>query len=191
PTTQEVSVGYRYLKEAMREQSTRLALIDNVPTVTPTSDGHVFQDRSGGTEASAYYIDDKIDVGNWTVTPGIRFEHINTDWRDRPVLDANGRPVPENKRSVTSNEALPALSVMYHLSDAWKLFANYETSFGSLQYFQLGQGGVGNETANGLEAEKAKTYEIGTRYDDGHFAGELTAFYIDFDDELQYISNDV
>ena len=65
------------------------------------------------------------------------------------------------------------------------------TSFGSLQYFQLGQGGKGDSTANGLEPEKAKTYEIGTRYDDGHFAGELTAFYIDFDDELQYISNEV
>ncbi|HDS1058499.1 TonB-dependent receptor [Pseudomonas putida] len=191
PTTQEVSVGYRYLKEAMREQSTRLALIDNVPTVTPTSDGHVFQDRSGGTEASAYYIDDKIDVGNWTITPGVRFEHINTDWGDRPVLDANNRPVAEKKRSITSNEPLPALSVMYHVSDAWKVFANYETSFGSLQYFQLGQGGSGNSTANGLEPEKAKTYEIGTRYDNGGFAGELTAFYIDFDDELQYISNDV
>lgn len=50
PTTQEVSVGYRYLKEAMHEQSTRLALINNVPTVTPGSDGHVFQDRTGGTE---------------------------------------------------------------------------------------------------------------------------------------------
>ncbi|MCW2268025.1 TonB-dependent siderophore receptor [Pseudomonas sp. JUb96] len=191
PTTQEVSVGYRYLKEAMHEQSTRLALIDNVPTVTPTSDGHVFQDRTGGTEASAYYIDDKIDVGNWTITPGIRFEHINTDWRDRPVLGANGVPVQEKNRSITSNEPLPALSVMYHLSDEWKLFANYETSFGSLQYFQLGQGGTGDQTANGLEPEKAKTYEVGTRYNNGTWGGELTAFYIDFDDELQYISNDI
>ncbi|WP_420793785.1 TonB-dependent siderophore receptor [Pseudomonas fontis] len=191
PVTQEVSVGYRYLKEAMHEQTSRLALVNNVPTVTPTSDGHVYQDRTGGTEASAYYIDDKIDVGNWTITPGIRFEHINTDWRDRPVPGVNYVPVPEKNRSISSNEPLPALSVMYHLSDAWKLFANYETSFGSLQYFQLGQGGNGDSTANGLEPEKAKTYEIGTRYSDGTWGGELTAFYIDFDDELQYISNDV
>lgn len=191
PATQEVSVGYRYLKEAMHEQSSRLALINNVPTVTPTSDGHVFQDRTGGTEASAYYIDDKIDIGNWTITPGVRFEHINTDWNDRAVRGTNGVPVQAKSRSVTSNEPLPALSVMYHLSDAWKLFANYETSFGSLQYFQLGQGGNGDQTANGLEAEKAKTYEIGTRYDNGDWGGELTAFYIDFDDELQYISNDI
>lgn len=191
PTTQEVSVGYRYLKEAMHEQASRLELIDNVPVETPTSDGHVYQDRTGGTEASAYYIDDKIDVGNWTVTPGIRFEHINTDWHDRPVLGTNGVPVQEKKRSVSSDEPLPALSVMYHLSDEWKLFANYETSFGSLQYFQLGQGGSGDQMANGLEPEKAKTYEVGTRYNNGTWGGELTAFYIDFDDELQYISNDV
>jgi Fe(3+) dicitrate transport protein len=191
PTTQEVSVGYRYLKEAMHEEASRVALVNNEPVVRPGSDGHVYQDRTGGTEANSVYIDDKIDVGNWTVTPGIRFEHISTDWHDRPVLDTAGKPVPEKKRSIESNEPLPALSVMYHMSEAWKLFANYETSFGALQYFQLGQGGIGNEPANGLQPEKAKTYEIGTRYNDDVWGGEVTLFYIDFDDELQYISNDV
>ncbi|AWY40277.1 TonB-dependent siderophore receptor [Pseudomonas putida] len=191
PTTQEVSVGYRYLKEGMHEQASRLALNGaNEPVVTKTSDGHVYQDRTGGTEAHAAYIDNKIDVGNWTITPGVRFEHIQTEWHDRPVLDTAGKPVPEKRRSIESNEPLPALSVMYHMSEAWKLFANYETSFGALQYFQLGQGGVGNETANGLEPEKAKTYEIGTRYNDDVWGGEVTLFYIDFDKELQYISND-
>nr|WP_256356834.1 TonB-dependent receptor [Pseudomonas sp. PDM32] len=191
PTTQEVSVGYRYLKEAMHEEASRVALVNNEPVVRPGADGHVYQDRTGGTEANSVYVDNKIDVGNWTVTPGIRFEHINTDWHDRPVLDNAGKPVPEKKRSIESNEPLPALSVMYHMSEAWKLFANYETSFGALQYFQLGQGGIGNEPANGLQPEKAKTYEIGTRYNDDVWGGEVTLFYIDFDDELQYISNDV
>lgn len=191
PTTQEASVGMRYLKEGMHEQASRLALVNNQPVVRPGSDGHVYQDRTGGTEATAFYIDDKIDVGNWTITPGIRFENIRTEWHDRPVAGTNGVPVQEKRREINSNEPLPALSLMYHLSDAWKLFANYETSFGSLQYFQLGQGGAGDQTANGLNPEKAKTYEIGTRYNDEVWGGELTAFYIDFSDELQYISNDV
>ena len=189
-TTQEVSVGYRYLKEAMHEEASRVALANNEPVIRPGADGHVYQDRTGGTEANSVYVDNKIDVGKWTVTPGIRFEHISTDWHDRPVLDNAGKPVPEKKRSIESNEPLPALSVMYHISEEWKLFANYETSFGSLQYFQLGQGGTGNETANGLEPEKAKTYEFGTRYNDDVWGGEVTLFYIDFDKELQYISND-
>ena len=191
PVTQEVGVGYRYLKEAMHEQASQLELVDNRPVSTPKGDGHVYQDRTGGTEASAFYIDDKIDVGNWTVTPGIRFERISTHWHERPVIGLNGSAVEEKRRSIDSNEALPALSVMYHLSDAWKLFANYETSFGSLQYFQLGQGGVGNQPAAGLKPEKAKTYEVGTRYDNGAWGGEVTLFYIDFADELQYISKDV
>lgn len=191
PTTQEVSVGYRYLKEGMHEQASRVALVNNQPVQTPSSDGHVYQDRTGGTEANAFYVDNKIDVGNWTLTPGIRFEDISTEWHDRPVLDTSGKPVQEKRRSTDSHEPLPALSVMYHMSDAWKLFANYETSFGALQYFQLGQGGSGDQTASGLNPEKAKTYEIGTRYNDDAWGGEVTLFYIDFDDELQYISNDV
>ncbi|WP_228723631.1 TonB-dependent siderophore receptor [Pseudomonas tohonis] len=192
-TTHEVGVGYRYLKEAMHEEASRLALVGNVPVATPgvSADGHAYQDRTGGTEANAFYIDDKVDVGNWTVTPGIRFERISTDWHDRPVVGTNGVRVQEKHRSKDYNEPLPAISVMYHLSDAWKLFANYETSFGSLQYFQLGQGGSGDSAAAGLEPEKAKTYEVGTRYDTEGWGGEVTLFYIDFDHELQYISNDI
>ncbi|AOE85329.1 amino acid ABC transporter substrate-binding protein [Pseudomonas sp. TCU-HL1] len=192
-STHEVGVGYRYLKEAMHEETSRVRLVNNVPTPTrgPSADGHVYQDRTGGTEANAFYLDDKIDIGSWTITPGIRFESINTDWHDRPVRGTNGVPVQEKNRSKDYNEPLPAISVMYHLSDAWKLFANYETSFGSLQYFQIGQGGVGDNPANGLEPEKAKTYEVGTRYNSQTWGGEATLFYIDFDHELQYISNDV
>jgi Fe(3+) dicitrate transport protein len=80
---------------------------------------------------------------------------------------------------------------MYHLSDSWKLFANANTSFGSLQYFQLTRGGSGGQPAPGLEPEKAKTYEIGTRYDDTVVKAELTAFYIDFNNQLQYINNTI
>ena len=191
PSTQEVSVGYRYLKEGMHEEATSLNLVNNVPTPGGQSDGHVYQDRTGGTEANAFYIDNKIDIGKWTITPGIRFEDIRTEWHDRPVVALNGKRTEEKRREVHNNEPLPALSVMYHVSDAWKLFANYETSFGSLQYFQLGQGGTGDQTANGLNPEKAKTYEVGTRYNDSVWGGEVTLFYIDFSDELQYVSNDV
>ena len=78
------------------------------------------------------------------------------------------------------SEPLPSLNLMYHLSDAWKLFANANTSFGSIQYFQLSQD-------SDLQGEKAYTYELGTRYDDGLLNGELTLFRIDFDDQLELV----
>lgn len=98
PSTQEVSLGYRYLKEGMHEQATSLNLVNNVPTPGGQNDGHVYQDRTGGTEANAFYIDNKIDIGKWTITPGIRFEDIKTTWHDRPVVALNGVRTQEKSR---------------------------------------------------------------------------------------------
>ncbi len=35
------------------------------------------------TDAHAVYIDDRIAYGNWRVTPGVRFEHIETEPREQ------------------------------------------------------------------------------------------------------------
>ncbi|UVJ46508.1 TonB-dependent siderophore receptor [Pseudomonas sp. LS1212] len=184
-TSHEVGVGYRYIDEGMHEttKSSPAYLADGgSPYTRPMT---VTADNTGGTEAHSVYIDDKINVGNWTVTPGLRYERVRTTWHSR---------IKGLNREVNYNEPLPSLNVMYHLSDEWKLFANYNTSFGSLQYFQVGQdpsgGTYGNEVGPGLEPEKAKTYEVGTRYNNGVWGGEVTLFRIDFDSQLQYVKQD-
>jgi Fe(3+) dicitrate transport protein len=183
----EVGVGYRYVDEGMHESTERGATYlrdGGDPYSAPFS---VTADNTGGTEAHSLYIDDRIDVGDWTVTPGLRYERVRTTWHSR----VNGY-----QREVNYLEPLPSLNVMYHLSDEWKLYANYNTSFGSLQYFQLGQDpgaplpSYGNEVGPGLEPEKAHTYEVGTRYDNGAWSGEVTLFRIEFDSQLQYAKQD-
>lgn len=174
PTTQEIGIGYRYLKEAMNERASQLALVDNVPTVRPGSDGHTYQDRTGGTEASAFYIDDKIDVGNWTITPGIRYEKIDSEQKNL---------LKNSKDSGRYNASLPALNVIYHLTPSWNLYANTEGSFGTVQYSQMGKA----VRSGDIEPEKARTWELGSRYDDGILRAELGAFLINFDN--QYESN--
>lgn len=57
-------------------------------------------------------------------------------------------------------------------------------SFGPQQYSHLAS------TTDGLHPEKAKTYEIGTHYEGDALSGELTAFFIDFDQEL-YLSRNI
>ncbi|MEC3764051.1 TonB-dependent receptor family protein [Cupriavidus sp. SS-3] len=166
----EVSVGYRFLREASDEQAARTAFYPPGSLDPTTLPSPVYQWRTGGTTANAVYIDDTINVGNWTITPGLRYEFI------RSYVTDNFSGV---RRDVSSNEPLPSLAVMYHVSDQWKLFANAGVSFGPLQYFQIAQ------TTNGLTPEKAKTYEIGTHFNANGWGGELTLFNIDFDDELQ------
>jgi Fe(3+) dicitrate transport protein len=179
----EVTLGYRYLNETQDEKAYRSDWYDPASTWSaPDSKQNYYQHTSGGTAANAFYIDDAINVGNWTITPGLRYESIRTHVRDS---------FADIDRQKSYSEPLPSLNVMYHLSDSWKLFANANTSFGSLQYAQLTRGGNHGQPAPGLKPEKARTYEIGTRYDDTVLKAELTAFYIDFDNQLQYINNTV
>lgn len=176
----EITFGYRYLNETADEKAYRSGWYQTGSQGSRPDTGDYYQHTSGGTEAHAIYIDDTINAGNWTIIPGLRYENINIH------LDDGFR---NQYRSKSYSEPLPALSVIYHIDEQWKIFANTGSSFGSLQYFQLNTGGAGNDPANGLSAEKAHNYEVGTRFDDGLLSAEATVFYIDFNDQLQYIEN--
>ncbi|MBS0452883.1 MAG: TonB-dependent siderophore receptor [Proteobacteria bacterium] len=175
---QEVSVGYRYLREDTSETATRSTYYTPRPGFDARSLAQpAYQTSQGGTTANAFYIDDRIDFGNWTVTPGVRYESINTH-NDVTNL-SNGAVTSTLYPTADANEVLPTLSVLYRVNEGWALFANAGESFGPQQYAQLAQ------STNGLHPEKATTYEVGTHYKSQAMSGELTLFNIDFDEELQ------
>ncbi|WP_454848582.1 TonB-dependent receptor family protein [Rhizobium binxianense] len=175
--TQEVTIGYRYLWEESSEVAARTGFYNRASGIDPTDlPMNTYQTSEGGTIAHAFYIDDKIEFGNWTVTPGIRYEIISTH---NDVTNLSGGTVtsalyPE----VEAREALPTVSVAYQINDSWSVFGNVGVSFGPQQYSQLAS------TTDGLHPEKATTYEIGTHYEGDNWSAELTAFNIDFDKEL-------
>ena len=77
--------------------------------------------------------------------------------------------------------ALPALNVLYRLDEGWNLYANTEGSFGSVQYSQMP-----NRVRQGLvKPEKARTWELGTRYAQGMVRGEIGAFLINFNNQYE------
>lgn len=176
---QEVSVGYRYLKESSSEVALRTAYYNPATManamalpITP------YQTSQGGTTAHAFYIDDRIDIGNWTITPGVRYESINS-FNNVSNLGADGSTVTSQLfPKAEARELLPTLSVLYRMNAQWSLFANAGKSFGPQQYAQLAQ------TERGLHPESAKTYEVGTHYNSPVLNAELTLFNIDFDKEL-------
>ena len=171
PTSHEVGVGYRYINEAGHELRYRTPIASNeLPTTSSRND----RDTRGGTQANAIFIDDRIDIGKWTITPGIRYEMIESQQTNN---------LTNVKYQGDYNTALPALNVLYHLSDEWNLYANTEGSFGSVQYSQMP-----NRVSSGeVKPEKARTWELGTRYDNGNLRAEIGAFLINFDN--QYESN--
>lgn len=175
---QEVSVGFRYLREQASEVAARTGYYTPSPLENAYSRTQApYQTSAGGTIAHAFYIDDRIDFGNWTVTPGVRYESFRS--HNDVFTVANNRVTNAIYPKIESNEVLPTLSVLYRASERWTLFANAGVSFGPQQYAQLAQ------STTSLHPEKAKTYEIGTKYKGEAWSGELTLFNINFDKELQ------
>ncbi|WP_241027362.1 TonB-dependent siderophore receptor [Variovorax sp. RKNM96] len=175
---QEVSVGFRYLREQASEVAARTGYYTPSPLENAYSRTQApYQTSTGGTIAHAFYIDDRIDFGNWTVTPGVRYESFRS--HNDVYTVANNRITNAIYPKIESNEVLPTLSVLYRMSERWSLFANAGVSFGPQQYAQLAQ------STTSLHPEKAKTYEIGTKYKGEAWSGELTLFNINFDKELQ------
>lgn len=164
-TTNDVTVGYRYLRERGTDTVIDQSISTGVQKTTSLAEN--------STDAQALYLDDKIAFGSWRVTPGVRFEHIESVREDR--LNASN---PD--RVVTNNKPLPSLNVSYLLNPSATLFANYGTSFGAVQNTQLN-----TPQANELKPELARTIEAGARWSDKKLSAEVTAFQIRFDNQIQ------
>lgn len=180
----EITVGYRYLEENSKEFSGRTANFNTQngvvgPFIPRTS-------SQGGTTAHAIYIDNRFEMGPWSITPGLRFESIksNNDF----TAYINGVAVNTVNPKIKSDEFLPNLAVNYSVNDQWNIFANAGVSFGPLQYNQLAavntNSNLAISTIGGLQPEKSNNYEIGTKYLGNGLRAELTLFYLDFDKEL-------
>ena len=177
----EFTIGYRYLDEDSSEFSGRSS---TYALNAPVTEIKARITSEGGTKAHAIYADNRFDLGNWVITPGLRFESIET--HNNFTAYNQGVAVNTVSPKIDSDEFLPSLSVMYKATDNWNIFANAGVSFGPQQYNQLArlEGGVAQSTTDGLHPEKSNNYEIGTKYLGNGLNAELTAFYLDFKKEL-------
>lgn len=161
--THDVTVGYRYLRERGDDNN-------YVQTVATGANGATTT-FINSTDAHAAYIDDRIALGAWRVTPGVRYEKISSTRND-----VNGKA----SFGTDNNKALPSLNVAYLVNRALTVFANYTTSFGAVQNTQLN-----SQTPNNpLTPELAKTAELGARWKSASVSAEVTAFKLKFDNQI-------
>lgn len=167
----EIGVGHRYVSESSEELRYKVPLsLGRNPTSSDPFDRHT----KGDTKANAFFVDDRISVGAWTIVPGLRYERIRSGQSNL----INGK-----RDDVSYNTLLPALNVTYALSDQWNLYASADSSFGTVQYSKMSTA----VTSGSAKPEKGRAYEIGTRYDDGSLQLAAGLFLINFSN--QYDSN--
>ncbi len=169
---QEVSVGYRYLDEKGREQRFRKS---NIPAFGNPDDfmAHINRDNSNTTRAHSLYVDDKIEVGGWTVTPGVRFERVTMERTNN---------LSGFEEVLKFSESLPSVNALYAYSSQVNLFASYNESFTTMTYAQLNR----RDELDNISPERSRIYELGARFHGEAMNLEATLFMIRFDDIIQY-----
>ncbi len=135
--------------------------------------------RVAGAEAMSFHIYDRIEWGNWAVTPGLRYEDMEltrTRWEDRPgqTTDPSSRDL-SNFRDARSNSIdvwIPGVGVNYALSDSLSIFGGVHKGFSA------------PGSSPGAREEESTNFELGLRFARGRTTGDITAFRTDYDNLL-------
>ncbi|MEX2523754.1 MAG: TonB-dependent receptor [Gammaproteobacteria bacterium] len=128
--------------------------------------------RADRADAVAFFIQDKIEFGNWWLTPGFRYETIDYERANF----AAGTVTPESLDVMGGS-----IAGGYDVTDEWQVFGGVNFGFSPPS-----PGGA----ISGLEEETSIGYELGTRYAgrDGALIAEGVGFYTSFED-LIVVSN--
>jgi len=122
----------------------------------------------GEAKAQAYWLADRMTLGNWTIMPILRHERIKT----KANLVDNATPAQIAARNHNSlHKTLPGLGVNYALGDDWTILAGVHKGFAP----------PGNGVSSGTGGEESTNVEGGVRWRQGNVGVDAIAFYSDYD----------
>ena len=135
--------------------------------------------RIQAAEAISVHLYDRMLMGDWTITPGVRFEGIDqqrTRYETRSDQTANpASRAATNLRDFRENDTdvwLPGIGVSYGFTKALMIFGGAHKGF------------TAPSNAPGVKEEEALNYELGVRFAKGGWHAEAALFYSDYDNLL-------
>ncbi|OXY80671.1 TonB-dependent siderophore receptor [Oceanimonas doudoroffii] len=166
-----IMLGGRYVREEVEFDINRLTLADG-------NYNDELRDWDFATNAYAAYVSDTISLldDRLSITPGIRYEEVRTDWVDEK---AGSNLTDSNNVSAW----LPGLTVGLQATDKVFLFANAQRSLVPVQTAQVVREGE-------FDNETAWNYELGARWQPySNLQTTATLFRIDYEDQIQHNRN--
>lgn len=120
-------------------------------------------------QALAVHIYDRIEFGNWVLTPGLRFEDIQQQ-RTR-FNDGESRTFRDDRENDTQ-VILPGLGALYKIDDNFTLVAGAHKGF------------TAPSNSPDVREEEAINYELGFRFANNKLNAEAIYFLSDYDNLL-------
>ena len=125
--------------------------------------------RVSSAEALSLFVDTEFRTGNWILTPGLRYEDIDTERLDFATDDPTRAAGPTRVRNNSLSVLIPGMGALYELSDNWRLLAGVHKGF--------------NPPSPGSSAkeEESINLEVGTRFAGERLNVEAIYFMNDYD----------
>lgn len=152
-------------------------LYDPNADVAGPSYGFNGANSQGKTNTEAAYLFDTMKFGTqWQVNAGVRFDHYNTDFNSTVACSATRAPlcgnlpvgtvVPGVNSSVSGNLPNYKLGILYKPAANGSIYANFAVSQEPPGGTTLTLSSAANSADNpNLDPQKARTAEIGTKWD--------------------------
>ena len=162
----QAEIGIRIMDEEMVDQQI------NATRANPRS-GTIGADRVDSAVSYALFVQNRFDVTDrLSITPGLRIENYEQKRRDRRNSANDGRS--------SNTEYLPGVGATYRLSAEAQLYGSVYKAFSPPLNSQSIVTGVDQQ----LDAERSNNIEVGVRGRSGNARYEITAFQMDFDNQI-------
>jgi len=183
-TEHNLELGLGFHKDNVRrKQNTITHTQDATGAITSSSASApgTAGNREQNSDVITTYIRDSISVGDWTFTPGFRYENIDYEYIDYEYIDFNtsGSPDLITGRDTSNLSAIAGgLGVNYKVNDQTSVFTGVHQGFSVP--------GPRDNARSGLKEETSLTKEVGVRFNTTNKAlsNELVYFHTSFNDLL-------
>jgi Fe(3+) dicitrate transport protein len=166
----ETDFGFR----AHYETQDRRQMNGNTPTART---GVMVEDNERKNRAYSAFIQNRFLLGRWTITPGIRLEHVKYERTNRLANQGAG---VTGKTDLT--QVIPGLGVSYGLTEGTTVFAGIHRGFAPPRTEDI----ISNTGGSiDLDSELGWNYEVGLR--SLPFSGvrlEATFFRLDYENQI-------
>lgn len=145
------------------------------------------------TEEYALFVQDRMQIGRWTLLAGLRYDHYRLKPKVTPAY-LNGNPVERDPGNFSDGQLSPKLGITYKIDDVHSLYGQYAAGFRAPNAVDI-FGEFVNVASNyqtlantNLKPETSDSLEVGLRgqYDSGSFG--LALFYNRYDDFIEQVT---
>jgi Fe(3+) dicitrate transport protein len=170
----EIGLRYHEDEEDRFQEDDGYQMLDGRMLLTNAGAPGSQSNQISSADAWALFAVDTVALGDWTLTPGLRYESIDLGQRNYGRNDPQRTGAELAVETNTIDEIIPGLGTTYRFSPSSVAFVGIHKGFAP----------PAPGSTDEVEAEEAVNYEAGYRHAAGGLRFEAVGFFNDYDNLL-------